>query len=214
MSDLTTGRKEPCKNNLGGLKRIYLTEYVQYPNKLMVGRKTMKLTSFPTTLLFEYQGNNKDAYESLNGDFYDQTVSFRMSQQDASTISNLSLLMKSRLRAVVVDWKAKNKVYGLENGLDIEIQAKSGSGKSDFNGYEITLKGQEQFQAPFVDYLPDSGFFTEGVLTGCLLSSSGKPSSIGDLVSSCKTIINEVVPPSFLSSSGRPSSVGYLTSSV
>lgn len=214
MSDLTSGRREPCKNNLGGLRKLFLMEYVEYPTRLMVGRKTMKLTSFPPTLIFEFEGNQKNANENYVEGAYEQSISFTMSQQDVDTLQNVSLLMNKRLRAITVDWKAKNKVYGLVGGLDVEVMAKSGNGKADFNGYQVTLKGMEQYQAPFVDFLEDSGFFTEGVLTGCLLSSSGRPSSLGDLVSSCKTLLNDMPAQAFLSSSGRPSSVGYLTSRV
>ena len=114
MSDLTAGRKEPCKDNMGGVKTIYLFDYVEYPKKLMVGRKSMKLTSFPVTLIFEYEGRQKSANETLSGDTYEQEVSFTMSQQDISGLQNVQLLMKKRLRAIVVDWKAKNKVYGFD----------------------------------------------------------------------------------------------------
>ncbi len=214
MSELISGRKEPCKDNLGGIKKIYLIDYVNYPNHLMTGYKNMLLTSFPTSLIFDYEGTSKNANENLNGDAYSQNISFKMSKQDIVTNQNVMLLFKKRVRAITVDWKGKIKIYGLHNGLDVSVNITTGNSRNSFGGYKLLLEGKEQYQAPFINFLEDAGFYTEGVLSGCLLSSSGKAASLADLVSSCSVQLNEKEKPIFLSSSGKPSSVGYLTSTV
>ena len=188
MSDLTSGRTEPCKDNLSGISQIYLADFVEYAERLMPGRKDMLLTSFPPTLIVEFESRQKKADENYQTDKYEQTISFTMAHQDLPTTQNLSLLLNKRVRAVIVDRKGGIKVYGLESGLDVDITVKSGGGKADFNGYEVNLKGLEQYQAPFINDLATTGFFTEGLAFDCLLSSSGRPSSIGDLVSSCNVL--------------------------
>ena len=188
MSDLTTGRTEPCKDNTGGIRRMYVMSFVKYNRSLIAGFGTHTITSFPTTLMFELEGRNKKADESYNNGLYEQSLTINLAKQDTETLVLLSKINNGITRVITTDHKGINKIYGLENGLDCDYSIKSGNGKSDFNGYEVELKGREEYKAHFVGNFGSTGFFTEGLTYGCLLSSSGRPSSIADLVSSCNAL--------------------------
>ena len=184
MSDLTSGRTEPCKDGLGGIRTLYLMDYVRYTDALLVGYKSMTLTSFPTTLIFEYQGNQQEVIERYNEDAFEQEVKFRMSKQDLSTNRLVNLLSNKLVRVIAEDYKGGFMIYGLKNGMDVDVSLPSGSGKSDFNGYEVTIKGKEEYSAHFVSDLATVGFVTEGVTFGELLASSSRPTSLNDSISS------------------------------
>lgn len=189
MSVLTSGRTNPCKDNVGGLREIWLTEYIPYSQNLIVGYRDMLVSSFPTTLMFKYEGQNKSFSENIREDKgYDQEINFRMTHQNITTNQLVTILSKTLLRAVLVYNSGKIKVAGIHNGLDAEIGTSQGGSKVDFNGYDIKLTGIEPFKAPFIANFPGSGFVKDGVEFNCLFSSSGKPSSLADKVSSCNVL--------------------------
>ena len=188
MSVLTSGRTEPCKDGIGGLKEIWLTSFIPYSERNIAGYKAMLLTSFPTTLMFKFEGRNKIFNEEFNDGGYEQSVEIRLLKQDYITVALLETLIKKKVRAVVVDWMGQIRVAGLHNGLDVEVKTSSGGSRFDYNGYELTMTGSEPYSAPFLSSFPGSGFEKEGVTLDCLLASSDQPASLQDKVSSCEIV--------------------------
>jgi hypothetical protein len=149
----------------------------------------MLLTSFPTTLFYEYKGREKTFSESLNDEGgYDQELFIRLNKQTFEDIALLETLVKKSLRCVVLDYNNRIRVAGLHNGLDAELTAKSGGSRFDFNGYELRLTGIEPFSAPYLSAFPGTGFLKEGVTLSCLLASSDRPASLSDKVASCEVV--------------------------
>lgn len=189
MSVLTSGRTEPCNNNVGGLKELWLTSFIPYSAQLIVGYRDMLISSFPNTLIFEYEGQEKTFTEKQRDDKgYDQEITITFIKQDLVSSNLFGLLLKKKLRAIVVDRLGKIRVAGLHNGLDVELESTTNGTKGGFIGYRVTLTGEEPFSAPFLPSLPGSGFLKEGVSYDCLLASSDQPSSLMDKVSSCSVI--------------------------
>ena len=188
MSVLTSGRTEPCKNGIGGINEIWLTSFEPYSIRLMAGYKDMLLTSFPTTLVFEFAGQNKTFSEDFNEGAYDQEINIRLTKQTYEDVALLKTLIKKKVRAIVIDRMGQIKVAGLHNGLDIEISTSSGGSRFDFTGYELKMNGAEPFSAPFLSSFPGSGFAKTGVSFACLLASSSKLASLGNKVSSCNIL--------------------------
>lgn len=212
---LTSGRKEPCKDNIGGVKEIHLMTYVEYDVRSIVGYRDLFITSFPPTQIYKYEGNQKTFDETYNEDgYYIQEINIRLIDQNIQTAQLLSILLKNKVRAVVTDWKGNRKLAGVINGLDVEVTTNTGGGKSDFNGYSIKLTGLEELQSPFITSLEDAGITEEDLGLSCILSSSDRPSSISDLVSSCNSIPSAIALRDCLkSSSDRSSSLSQLVSS-
>lgn len=189
MSDLTRGRTEIACKSSAGVKELWLTTFVSYDWQSIVGYRNMLLTAFPTTLMFEYRGQEKQFTETKNDDnSYGQEITVRMHEQNAASVVQLGLLTEKKIRAVVIDYNGQIKVAGLHNGLDAELNTSSGGSKGDFNGYDLKLTGLEELAAPFLNSFPGSGFEKEGVVLDCLLASSDRPSSLSDLISSCNIV--------------------------
>ncbi len=216
MSDLTRGRKEPCDNNLGGVKEIWLAPWVKYSPMVMYNYRNGVITSFPTTLMYQYEGKEKSFSENIRSDKgYDQEINLRFTGQELVTSNLVSIILKNRLRAIVIDNKGKIRVAGLQSGLTVDVEAQSGGAKADFIGYQITLKGIEELSAPYLQSFPGAGFEKEGVTFGCFLASSSLVASTSDLISSCNTVQNpggQPIEDCFRASSGLKASTDTIIS--
>lgn len=212
---LTRGRKEPCKDSIGGIKELYLMAYVDYDVRSIVGYRNSLITSFPVSQLYRYEGQDKTFSESYNEDgFYSLQLDFNLIKQDLTTSNLLSILTKNKVRAVIVDWKGNTRIAGIINGLDVEISAKTGGVKSDFNGYEVSLTGLEEFSSPFVQSLEDIGLTQKEVEVGCILASTDRAASMSDLISSCNSLTSKQITFDCLkASSSRLASMNQLISS-
>ena len=161
MVSLTTGRSKPCKDSLAGFDIVYLFPFVKYSrSQIVIDGHT--LTTFPATTIYKYYIVNPSFTETQNenggGKFYDQNLSYDLAKFDI--IDNLELvkLIKKDYRAIVLDRNGNYRILGLWNGLITELTKVTGSGKADFNGYKISMEGQESLSAFFIDDLEDAGF--------------------------------------------------------
>lgn len=187
---LTSGRKEPCKNNIGGIKHLYLATWVSYDVRTIVGYRDLLVTSFPVTQIYEFKGQDITLTETLNEDgSYTQDISIKLTSQDLSSAQVLSILMKNKVFAITVDYLGNNRISGIVNGMDVEVTANGGGSKVDFNGYDVALKGQEEFKSPFVNDLEGAGLTDKTQTYGCILASSSKPASLSNKVSDCNVIL-------------------------
>jgi len=169
MAILTSGRTEPCLDNVGGIKRVYLFKYVDYTHTQIVGVKGSTLTSFPSTSIYGYECVLASFDETINNDddgiSVDQTLSFTLTKQELLTTRKLEDLQKIDFRYIVQYNNGKYRIGGLFKGASIEeIKAVSGGSKSDLNGYQITIKSEEEYQAAFIDDLDSAGFSESLVL--------------------------------------------------
>lgn len=195
MSVLTSGRSEPCKDSQGGIDELWLSAFVQYGPAAIVGYRSMLITSFPPTLMYQYEGAGIEFSETFS-DGWDQQISISMAQQTYIDSVNLMDVVNLRVRAIVVDNLGKFRVAGLHNGLDAEVRAESGKEVEGFSGYTLTLTGTEPYQAPFISAFPGGGSppltgFAKapGYTTECYLSSSSIPSSTSQSPASCNILV-------------------------
>lgn len=188
--NLTRGRKEPCKDNIGGIKNLYLATWVSYDVRAIIGYRDLLITNFPQTQIYEFKGSEITLSETINEDrSYQQEISIKLIKQDLASAQLISQLAKNKVFAITKDYLGNNRISGILNGLDVEITAKGGGSKVDFNGYELTLTGVEEFKSPFVIDLDNAGLTDKQLEYGCLLASSDKPASLSNKVSDCSTII-------------------------
>lgn len=187
--NLSRGRKEPCNDNIGGIAKVWLFTYVDYDVRDISGYRDQLITSFPNTQMYLYEGQQKQFTETLDDDgSYTQDFTMRLIKQDLLTSGVLNELVKNKVRALIQDRLGRYRILGCINGLDVELKAQSGGSKVDFNGYEITLTGNEEFKAPFVESLESTGLTDRQVDLDCILASSSKLASISVKVSDCNVI--------------------------
>jgi hypothetical protein len=78
---ITQGFDRRCKDNLGGVRKLYLFPFVKYLRSqiITIGEE---LTSFPTTTIFEFETNvisfNEPMQENEGGKFYNQNLEFSL----------------------------------------------------------------------------------------------------------------------------------------
>lgn len=154
---LTSGRTEPCRDVIGGVKNVYLFPYVKYaPSQIDIKFET--LVEFPSTTLFKYEVQNGQFEQTIsndeNGINYNQSLSFTIFKQDLLTTRELNVLTNIDFRFVAEFYDGSFRVSGLFNGAKIEsLTLSSGGSKTDLNGYNVTITGNEEIQAPYLDSL-------------------------------------------------------------
>lgn len=76
-------------DNIGGVKRIYLFEYIDYSYNQILGVKGSTLTAFPSTIIYGYECVQASFDEQINNDddgiSVDQELIFTLLQQNTET---------------------------------------------------------------------------------------------------------------------------------
>ena len=171
MCNFTKGRLEPCKNSLGGIRNMYVMPFIEYGFNQIDVIDGVELISFPETTVYKYElradGNNfsEDLQVDDNGDSYSQSLNVVLKKISLETSRQLKILSKIELRVIFQDRNGKFLILGLHNGVNMDFNTSTGGSKSDFNGYNLTFSGLEQYKAPFIDNLYDTGFNIDGDIT-------------------------------------------------
>lgn len=154
---LTSGRIEPCKDNIGGVKNIYVFKYVDYLQSQIVLDGQL-LTSFPGSVVYKYEVKNGTFDQEINNDengtSYSQSLSFTLFKQDVLTTNELKVLTDIDFRCVVELYDGTFRIAGLYNACKIEsLTLVSGGAKTDLNGYNITITALEELEAVYINSL-------------------------------------------------------------
>jgi len=162
---ITSGRKDGCKDGLGGVSNVYLMDYVKYNKKLIqTNTERTKLLSFPITIIYDLELRTPTNFDqSINIEkgqiSYKQTIEIAIKKDNLQTFRELNILIKKDLRLIVKDRLGRYQILGLYNGLKATgYKRVSGGAKSDFNGYNITFEADESEISPFIDNLDYTGF--------------------------------------------------------
>jgi hypothetical protein len=155
--DISAGRLRACKQNLGGLSSIYLLNYVEEAFAVTAGVATG--VNPLVTVVYEYEidgdthnlvqdfVSSKDAGTSVNT----QTLTAMLKGTDATTSAQLNTLVYGKLVAVIKDRNGVYSVMGIDDGVDFNVNAATGSAKTDMNGYTLTGVATTGALAPILD---------------------------------------------------------------
>ena len=156
---LTQGRKEiECRDNIGGVRNVYLFKYIDYAYNQIGGVRGVNLTSFPETAIFKYETTNATFSQTINNDengvYYSQSLTFVLYKQDLVTSKELEIATNIDLRYIVEFNDGTFRIGGLFNGARISsLRLESGGNKNSLNGYSVTIEGSEEYAAAFLDNL-------------------------------------------------------------
>jgi len=156
--DLTLGRKEPCKDVVGGIKNVYFVDF---------GDMTLTFDSTDTDVIesvgtsvasFKYEVKGNSSLEQTvnasreNGTvFYEQTLNLTLKKLTKEDNKELKLLAYGRPHVAVEDYNGNVMVVGLEHGADVSGGTiVTGAAMGDLSGYTLTLTGMETKPANFV----------------------------------------------------------------
>lgn len=160
--DITTGRSEACKESVGGLRAIYIANYVDglYTDILSNLDATETVTGLTTSLVlfkFELRGEN-NTFEETNENsrengtsFWTQSGTISLKKQDATTQLAFKSLSYGRPHILTEDYNGKFRLVGAQNGAEVSVSTSTGGAMGDLNGYNITIEGKEISPALFID---------------------------------------------------------------
>jgi len=155
--DLTRGRKEPCKDVVGGLKAVYFTDFGDFGTVTQTDDEITDMSGTFTAYKYELKGNSsfEQAITSSreNGTtFFEQTLNLTLKKLDKETNKELKLLAFGRPHVAVEDYNGNVFVMGLEHGAEVTGGSIStGAAMGDLSGYTLTLAASELKPANFVD---------------------------------------------------------------
>lgn len=167
--DITQGRKEPCKDSVGGLKNIYVVNYDEklFDDAVVTDSEITALTELYEAYKFELRGEN--SYEEAGQTdrqagttFYETTATLVLKKQDKATQNELKLLAIGRPHIIFEDYNGNKRLFGLENGGEVAVTPVSGANMEDLNGYNLEVIFRERDMAPFVDSTLIGESVTEG----------------------------------------------------
>ena len=156
--EIVSGINSRCKNAQGGVKKLWLMPYIKYSRSQIVLNGNI-LTSFPSSTLYEFESIgdvsfDENMQENEGGKFFN--IAFQIRTDKDAEVRNF---LKFDFRAVGLDRLGNYRLLGTYNGLTCtSINKVSGSGKSDFNGFNLSFEGQEEKEAPY--------FYDLNVITG------------------------------------------------
>lgn len=168
---LTLGRTEPCKEQVGGLDKVYFINYSD---------------TFPSTITYDL--TNTDAIESVSGTpsaysyeikgassftqnivsdrnngttYYEQVLEITLKQLSIADHKELRLLAAARPHVIVKDNNDNYFLAGLEHGMDVTGGTiVTGTEMGDLSGYTLTLTAMERKPANFLEAAPATVGFT------------------------------------------------------
>ena len=159
---LTRGRKEPCKDVVGGLKNVYFVDFGG------LGTVTQDSTTDQITNLTGDSSNNLTAYKyELKGNssfeqtitssrengttFFDQTLNITFKKLSKEDNGEIKLLAYARPHIAIEDYNGNVFMMGLEHGADVTGGTiVTGAAMGDLSGYTLTFNAQELKPANFM----------------------------------------------------------------
>lgn len=159
---ISRGRTEPCKVGLGGVKNVYIWNWVEPTYQNVQGVNGVSLISYPDTIVFKFEtvsSGNTYSESSIEFKGYDQTLNVELKKIGSETHEQIESLHNCTLGVIVEDYNGLFRLMGLRNGVEVEsVNIDLGSGKSDFNGYKLNLTAKERYKAPLFTDLNTVGF--------------------------------------------------------
>lgn len=167
--DLTLGRKEVCKDSVGGLKAVYFVNYgamgaIGYDNVNTDVIETVAGT--PSAFKYELKGEsnftqNINSSRENGTTFFEQVLELTFKKLTPKDNKELKLLSYGRPHVIVEDNNGNFFLAGFEHGMDVTGGTiVTGGAMGDLSGYTLTLTGTEKVPANFLDDIPATVGFT------------------------------------------------------
>ena len=154
--DLSLGRKEPCKDVVGGIKAVYFTDFGDLGTVTETNDEITDLSGTFTAFKYEVKGNssfeqNITSSRENGTTFFEQTLNLTLHKLSKEDNKELKLLAYGRPHVAVEDYNGNVFVMGLQHGADVSGGTiVTGAAMGDLSGYTLTLTGMEVKPANFV----------------------------------------------------------------
>lgn len=154
-NSLTGGVQKGCAGNIGGIKKIYITDFCNVTG-LTLASPSGEISGFTMasgTVFYEFEFNKNSStfQEDITGDqaagtqINTQTVTLVLARREKVKRDTLQLLMGFKeLAVIVLDSNGDYWYMGETNGVVMtQNLSVSGTAAADANNYTITLIGEE-----------------------------------------------------------------------
>ena len=152
--NISLGRLEGCKDQVGGLNAIYFVNFDDATYTLDADGVASVVESTPNAYKYDLRGTSTFE-QSLtssreNGtSVVEQTLTVSLKKQDSTTHKEVKLLGYGRPKVLVEDNNGNVWVMGHEYGAEMSATTSTGAAMGDKNGYELTFVASEKTLAPF-----------------------------------------------------------------
>ena len=161
------GRALPCKDSLGGIKKIWVAQFTDAMWSAVSAGTIPDSAAALTLKDYDMHKNSGSFTQTVNASiengtiFYSQVVSCVFSKEVATDIGNFQDLIKGRLAIVVQDVKDNYFVMGHTRGCEVSGGTiESGTAVGDFNGLKYEFTAEESIAAPFLNTAGSNLTFT------------------------------------------------------
>ena len=147
---LTQGRAIDCRNSMGGIEQVLISEFSDITYTEAAGIITAMTQAAKSFYIYELEKENGSLIETHTGslengsNFYDSVLEFSSFLLSASESEELNLLDQGQLFIIVKD---NNGVYwsmGASRGADkLSGTSVTGAAFGDMNGYTYTITAKE-----------------------------------------------------------------------
>jgi hypothetical protein len=151
---LTTGRSLGCRDSVGGIKAIYVTELANKATLTSATEGLISAFTLSTGKQFWTIALNKEVGEFEekiipsveNGTrFYETDLKLSLQKGDVATRNLLKLLVQNQCMIIILDRNGNYWLMGETNGADLDPSSfKSGKAMGDMNGYEVAFNAKEE----------------------------------------------------------------------
>ena len=154
--DLSLGRKEPCKDVVGGIRAVYFTDFGDLGTVTKTDDEITDLSGTFTAFKYEVKGNssfeqNITSSRENGTTFFEQTLNLTLHKLSKEDNKELKLLAYGRPHVAVEDYNGNVFLMGLEHGADVSGGTiVTGAAMGDLSGYTLTLSAMEVKPANFV----------------------------------------------------------------
>ncbi len=161
--NISLGRLEGCKDQIGGLNAIYFLNFDDATFTLDSDGLASVTETTPNAYKYDLRGTSTFE-QSLtssreNGTtFVEQTLTVSLKKQDSTTHKEVKLLAYGRPKVLVEDNNGNVFVMGHEYGSEMNATSSTGAAMGDKSGYELTFVATEKVLAPFTTEAIDSTY--------------------------------------------------------
>jgi len=150
------GIAKNCENNVGGLTKVYLTDFDNITAFTQSGGTVSSITMASMSYFYEFEFNRnsatftEDLVKSVEAGsaLFEQTLTLTIPRREVSKRNTLSLLTQRDLAVIIKDSNGLYWYPGEVEGMYLsESTSTSGTAKADGSNYVLTLKGFEQERA-------------------------------------------------------------------
>lgn len=155
--DLTRGRKEPCKDVVGGIKAVYFTDFGDLGTITLTDDEITNMSGTFTAYKYEVKGNssfeqNITSSRENGTTFFEQTLNLTLHKLSKEDNKELKLIAYGRPHVAVEDYNGNVFLMGREHGADVSGGTiVTGAAMGDLSGYTLTLSAMELTPANFVN---------------------------------------------------------------